>query len=46
VVRIWDIVSGRLLSAIRNHQKDITCLTMNGAKDRLLSGGMTTLKAS
>ncbi len=40
-IKVWDILGGgRLLHTFNNHQKNITCLTMDGTHSRLLSAGL------
>ena len=40
-VRIYDVLSGgRLLHTFNNHQKNVTCLAMDGTHSRLLSTGL------
>eukprot|EP00607_Mallomonas_marina_P008538 CAMPEP_0182419288 /NCGR_PEP_ID=MMETSP1167-20130531/3748_1 /TAXON_ID=2988 /ORGANISM="Mallomonas Sp, Strain CCMP3275" /LENGTH=302 /DNA_ID=CAMNT_0024594107 /DNA_START=588 /DNA_END=1492 /DNA_ORIENTATION=- len=39
-VGVWDLLSGgRSLHCFENHQKDVTCLCLDGTGTRLLSGG-------
>jgi U3 small nucleolar RNA-associated protein 15 len=40
ILRIWDLVSRRCLYTFRNHQKDITTLTINSEGTRLLFGAL------
>mmetsp|Transcript_8438 Transcript_8438/g.21015 ORF Transcript_8438/g.21015 Transcript_8438/m.21015 type:complete len:278 (-) Transcript_8438:26-859(-) len=43
-MRVWDVLAGgRLLQTVRNHQKPITCLAMDGEGGRLLSGSLDHL---
>ncbi len=40
-IKVWDILSGgRLLHTFNNHQKNITCLAMDGTHSRVLSAGL------
>mmetsp|Transcript_37673 Transcript_37673/g.97190 ORF Transcript_37673/g.97190 Transcript_37673/m.97190 type:complete len:546 (-) Transcript_37673:794-2431(-) len=40
-VKMWDIVSGgKVTKSMRNHQKPVSCLTMDGSGNRLLSAGL------
>lgn len=41
VIKVWDLAhGGKLLYTMSNHHKDITCMTLNHNKTRLLSGGL------
>ncbi|XP_033634778.1 U3 small nucleolar RNA-associated protein 15 homolog [Asterias rubens] len=40
-VKVWDaLAGGKLLAAVSNHHKTITCMCFNGAKNRLLTGSI------
>lgn len=40
-IKVWDILGGgRLMHTFNNHQKNITCLTMDGTHSRVLSAGL------
>jgi U3 small nucleolar RNA-associated protein 15 len=45
LIRVWDLLSGstRCLKALSNHQKTVTCLTWDGERKRVLSGGLDGL---
>ena len=41
ILRVWDITTGgKCVRALSNHQKTITCLSFDGEKRRVLSGGL------
>ena len=41
ILRVWDLATaGRCLRALSNHQKTVTCATFDGAKGRILTGGL------
>ncbi|CAN0071529.1 unnamed protein product, partial [Phaeothamnion confervicola] len=40
-LRVWDLLAGgRLLHTVSNHQKTVTCLALDTARARVLSGGL------
>ncbi|XP_062509297.1 U3 small nucleolar RNA-associated protein 15 homolog [Corticium candelabrum] len=40
-IKVWDVLQGgRILAAVSNHQKTITCLAFNSNYRRLLSGSL------
>ncbi|MPC29304.1 U3 small nucleolar RNA-associated protein 15 homolog [Portunus trituberculatus] len=39
-VKVWDAISGRLLSKVSQHHKTITCLALASNQKRLLSGSL------
>ena len=43
IAKIWDMIAGKPLTAVRNHQRDVTCLALNADGSRLLSGGLDNL---
>ncbi len=41
ILRVWDLtMAGRCVRALSNHQKTVTCATFDGAKGRVLTGGL------
>ena len=39
-IKIWDIVAGKLIDTISNHQKTITSLTIDNSGNRLITGSI------
>ncbi|XP_047474375.1 U3 small nucleolar RNA-associated protein 15 homolog [Penaeus chinensis] len=39
-VRVWDTISGRLLSKLSQHHKTVTCLSFASDNNRLMSGSL------
>lgn len=39
-VRVWDTISGRLLSKLAQHHKTVTCLSFASDNNRLMSGSL------
>lgn len=43
-VKVWDLIGGgRLLHTFSNHQKNVTCLCMDGSDSKLMSCGLDGL---
>eukprot|EP00003_Mantamonas_plastica_P014204 TRINITY_DN2463_c0_g1_i4.p1 TRINITY_DN2463_c0_g1~~TRINITY_DN2463_c0_g1_i4.p1 ORF type:complete len:490 (+),score=199.21 TRINITY_DN2463_c0_g1_i4:365-1834(+) len=40
MVKIWDVLNGRLLHKIAVHQKDVTAIALDGSHSRLLSASL------
>lgn len=40
ILRVWDLNMGRCVRALSNHQKTITCMSFDGSKGRVLTGGL------
>ena len=46
-LKVWDVLTGRALAVVSNHQKTITGLCIDGTRTRLLSCGLDRMiKAS
>ncbi len=40
ILRVWDLNMGKCVRALSNHQKTVTCVTFDGGKGRVLTGGL------
>ncbi|WVN89670.1 uncharacterized protein L203_104900 [Cryptococcus depauperatus CBS 7841] len=41
ILRVWDLaMAGKCVRALSNHQKTVTCVSFDGTKGRVLTGGL------
>jgi U3 small nucleolar RNA-associated protein 15 len=40
ILRVWDLNMGKCVRALSNHQKTVTCVTFDGSKGRVMTGGL------
>eukprot|EP01128_Nolandella_sp_AFSM9_P010716 TRINITY_DN743_c9_g1_i1.p1 TRINITY_DN743_c9_g1~~TRINITY_DN743_c9_g1_i1.p1 ORF type:complete len:557 (+),score=137.18 TRINITY_DN743_c9_g1_i1:116-1672(+) len=40
VVKVWDLLRGELLETLENHQKTVTCLSLDASRSRLFTASL------